>query len=414
VVCEAVREEHEYAEAWLRAERFLRQPEEAAKALGTVRKGAQRALLVSSAMLHGAPAGAVHRGTELLLGASRPDPEVRDLLARRPLSERLDRISARIDGSGRVRFTEPDHDQALRTQVWQNFPDLRDHLSDWTEKAVSLPELSDADRDRLVGRFAAQCLSTGHTGFLTGLVERWTGADQPALRRAAAQALTHGLGDRGQGGFFRRQIREWSTRSQLPSLRRVLVEVCSDVLLLTHPEQALVRLHHLARHESQQGMARYALARAVRDDHRLLRRLLFRFVQYGTSADPDLFLDVSAPEPLLDPGTRTRPLLREGETRAQVTACWATVFQYRPQSAWASPVAAWFDAVRDDGTYDGVLLGTLVAGCRHRGDRLALLYHACLVWAASRPGTDLPDRLRHRIRTDQLLRSGSPGETTAP
>ncbi|WP_405944960.1 hypothetical protein [Streptomyces sp. NBC_00932] len=399
----------------------LRSPEQAARQFGTLRKGADRALLVTTAMLHGARADAVHRAAELLLGGEPPD-SVRTLLRRRALSERLAGIEAEITAGDRVRFTGLGLDGAVRTHIWRDFPDLREPLRVWAGRAVSLPELTDTDRDRLVDRLAEQCLVTQRPDDLLDLTKQWASAprsDGPAFR-AAAHALQHGLRSVPYGGRFRHQIYEWSTSDRLSTpLRRVLVDVCAADLSVSHPYAALVRLHHLARREGAGQEGREALWKLVQENHHLLRRMLVRLAWSTYRADPGIFLFLSGPGPLTDFAGRSHPLLAESAVRSNLTRCWSAVFRDLGAPQWSPPADAWLTAVCDSTPYADRFLDILVAACEQRGDRFGLLYRFAGEWAARRRPTEyraaaLPARILQKISAAQCDWNTSPRESTAP
>ncbi|WP_406141391.1 hypothetical protein [Streptomyces sp. NBC_01089] len=405
----------------------LRTPEQAARQFGTLRRGADRALLVTTAMLHGARADAVHRATELLLGEE-PPGSVRTLLRRRALTERLAGIDAEITAGDRVRFTGLGVDGAVRTLIWRDFPDLREPLRDWAGQAVGLPGLTDTDRDRLVERVAEQCLVTQRPDDLLDLTKQWASAprsDGPAFR-AAAHGLRHGLRSVRYGGRFRHQIYDLSTSNQLSApLRHVLIGVCAAEMSVSHPYAALVRLHHLARREGTGSEGREALLKLVGENHHLLRRMLDRLASSPWRVDPDIFLYVSGPGPLTDSAGRSRPLLAESGVRTRLVRCWSAVFRDRTAAQWAPAAAAWLAAVCAGAPYADRFLDVLVAGCEQRGDRFGLLYRFAGEWAAARQGRDegptadrtaaaLPARVLQKISAAQHEWITSPRESTAP
>ncbi|MFE2378273.1 hypothetical protein [Streptomyces sp. NPDC059398] len=403
-----------------------RTPEQAARQFGTLRKGADRALLVTTAMLHGARADAVHRATEMLLGGELPD-SVRTLLRRRALSERLAGIEAEITAGNRVRFTGVGLDGAVRTHIWRDFPDLREPLRIWAGEAVTLPELTDTDRDRLVDRLAEQCLVTQRPDDLLDLTKQWSAgarSDGPALR-AAAHALRHGLRSVPYGGRFRHHIYALSTSGSIGApLRHVLINVCAADMSVSHPYAALVRLHHLARREGTGSEGREALWKLVRENHHLLRRMLDRLASSPWPVDPDIFLFLSGPGPLTEFAYGSRPLLAVPAVRARLARCWATVLRDRSAAQWAPAADTWLAAVCEGAPYADRFLDILVDACEQRGDRFALLYRFAGEWAARRQldepmpedhrAAALPDRLLQKISAAQDDRPTSPRESTAP
>ncbi|MEU5997597.1 hypothetical protein ABZ837_07200 [Streptomyces sp. NPDC047197] len=386
------------------AEQTDRGPE-VAELVPHVRKGPQRALLLSSALLHGARAEAVHRATASLLSVVKSPVEARPLLEHPGLDERLEKIDAVWDGTSRVRFERRGFARAVRRHFWTTRPDLREPLRAWVSEILGLSELADADRERLVHRFTELCLSTEDTGELIGLVKDWTSAPTQSDRlRAAAQLLAQSIPSEACGGAFRQQIYEWSKQRQLSDgLRRVLAEVCEKVMAVRHPEAALVRLHHLARHEQFPGIARETLLRYVTNDPedlRLHRRLLYRLTVSSSDdhrrPDTDLFLELTAPTSL------PRPFLRSSTTRGWLTTGWAAAFDHAGPERWAACAETWISAAdaTEDPAIAGRLFDVLVAAAETRYAILSRLYAS----ARERTRPELSTLLLRKINEAQTTR----------
>ncbi|KNB49877.1 hypothetical protein [Streptomyces caatingaensis] len=370
--------------------------------------GPRRALLLATAMLHGAHADAVHRATDALLTTVRHPDSATPLLERAGITERLKEVRAAMDRSGRVHFTGLGYAPSVRDHFWTNMPGLRDPLRTWAGGVVGLPELSPDDRDLVVHRFAGQCLRTGRPEDLTVLVRTWTGSAQDGLRlRAAAQALEHGLDDAAWGPYFRSRIYDWSLDRQLsPGLAKVLVGVCAEVMAVRHPNQALVRLHHLARREHGSSEAREALLRLVRADRGLRRRLLYRLApdatRPGRPADIDLFLElVHEPSLFAMPDSHAPAQVREPGVRSALAAGWNAALLDRPRATWQAAVESWLLTAAEDAALGDLLLGVLVDAAGSRNDLLGLLYVIARDWATAAP--DAPSRTRRGPVSDRLL-----------
>ncbi|MPY59202.1 hypothetical protein [Streptomyces spongiae] len=311
---------------------------EVAELLPRLRKGRQRALLLTTAMLHGARIEAVHHATPLLMKEVDSTDNALPPLERKGLLERLETIEAEMAPGAYVRFKQPDFDEAARSYLWANLPDVRAPLGTWLGKILRLRELTDADRESVVKRYTALCLTSESPEPLIALVENWTRDNAPRTTevRAAAHILQRAVEDERTGGEFRRKIYDWSTNRPTDNLREVLVEVCEKAMSVHHPEPALVRLHHLARNEPRPGVARKALLRYVRQDARLQRRLLARLATAHSSrhhrADADLFLDFSA---LPD------DFLLRAPTRDWLTDCWRMAFDLVVPHRWAPCARTW-------------------------------------------------------------------------
>ncbi|MFE0254457.1 hypothetical protein [Streptomyces sp. NPDC059010] len=309
-----------------------------------LRKGSQRALLLTVAMLHGAPADIVHRATALLqelLGIPQDD---RPLLEHRGLTERLRKVGATRDDTACVRFEKLRYDHAVRRHFWLNMPDLREPLREWVDQVLALAQLPDTDHTRLVIRFAELCLATDRDDvFRTASAWAEKRDGRATYLLAAAKLLRWGVQNEDTSQYFRRRIYDWSTNSITAGLRQVLILVCARVMSVRHPEQAVVRLHHLARREPSPGYkARDALLGYVAQDLRLQRYLLFRLFVFSPpdlrhkGFDALLFLDLIA--------VPTRPphsFLRNPVTREWLTGCWTDVLGRIDSAMWLPCVRQW-------------------------------------------------------------------------
>ncbi|CAM5297801.1 hypothetical protein [Streptomyces abikoensis] len=377
------------------------------KSVASLRKGPQRALLITSAMLDGAHADAVHAGAEQLLRTTQHPPDEAPLLEQKDLAQRFQAIGAATGSDGRVRFKKLGWPEAVRSHFWKTMPGLRGRLRTWVEVAISLPGLTMEDRDSLVERFAEQCLRTKRPGDLISLVEHWTSSSKDRVRlRAAAQALEHGLMSEEWGNVFRRKIYDWAFERRLPvGLFTVLAEVCGEVMAVRHPDQAMVRLHHLSRQENSPGAAQDALIQLVRADHRIQRLLLDRLdraLEHTCSpADRDLFLATSDPYLLTDTGTRAHALLTEPGVRHRLARCWSSLFQKHPPPTWTPLVRRWLSAATDDRGHADLLLPVLIEAAAGSGAHLSRLYVIGRDWSRAVP--DPTERARRAATAKRLL-----------
>lgn len=347
-----------------------------------LREGPQRALLISVSMLHGAHADVIHRTTQLLLRTAGSPLDNIPLLQHKDLAERLTEVSAVAGPDGCVRFTELDYDTAVRTHVWDHLPDLRQHLDTWTARTVDVsdPHLTRDFRDKLVAQLAGQYLRTGHRTGLASLAEKWSsGGASRARQEAAVHALTCGLVAPGHGRAFRERVYQWCVKRQPnEEFTQVLIRVCADVIAVSHPDQAMLRLYYLARRERGTNGAREALCDLVATSHRLRRRLLGRLAREGrTPADLNIFLRVCDPEPLIVPYDQSRALVDETGVRDSLATCWNAVLSELPREAWQPFLAGWLHSATLHGRRGGVLLDLLVAAagrCDQRGAAFAAVY----------------------------------------
>ncbi|MGY0487780.1 hypothetical protein [Streptomyces sp. WG-D5] len=351
---------------------------EVATLVPQMRRGPQRALLLSSSLLHRARSEAVQQATADLLAVVKTPAETRPLLEQPGLDERLEKIDAAVDENFRVTFDRLGLAAAVRRHFWATRPDLRPSLRIWVAQSLTLSSLTDADRSNLVRRFTDLCLSTQDTAELVALVRHWTqDSSRNEQLRAAALLLERSVPSETCGGKLREQIYDWSTRPLSDSLRHVLTEICEKVMSVRHPEAALIRLHHMARREPSPGIAREALLRYATSDPgdlRLHRRLLYRLTAAPSgkhpSQDADLFLDLTTPTRL------PKPFLRSSNTRTWLTTGWSSAFDRAEPERWETCATEWIcaaDATKDE-TIRGRLVDVLVSAACPRYSTLNRLY----------------------------------------
>ncbi|MFD7495619.1 hypothetical protein ACFV8T_24905 [Streptomyces sp. NPDC059832] len=367
--------------------------QQVAQQLRDHRSGQERALLLAAAMMSGAAADAVMGAANRLLELVRHPRDETPRLAQEGLGEQFEKLSLVREADGRVRFGGLAYDGAVRRHFWENFPDLRPGFRDWVEQCAALPELGPEDRGRLVGRFAEQALSSGRPDDLCVLVEKWT---QPSsggrLSAAAATTLELGLSHEQYGSRFRFRVYQWATAARLkPDLARVLIGVCRHVIAVTHPEQAMVRLRHLAlRRETPEELAqeaRSALMQLARKNRRLYMRSVLPLLP---GARPDSGnLDVLLA--LLDPvDLAIEPPWQE------FTLAWRAVMGGRPAAAWCPVVQRWLTLLARREASDRVLCALLLAASGER-HLLNQLYVTTCEWADSQ-ATDIVRQVRREDR----------------
>ncbi|GAA3052285.1 hypothetical protein GCM10017562_14960 [Streptomyces roseofulvus] len=342
--------------------------------------GGQRALLLTAAMLPGARVEALHHAHQGLLRTVAHPHDERPVFEHEDLSERLDRVDVGVQPDGSVRFRRPGLAAAVRDHFWTNRPDLWDVFRHWVDASLLLPGLRGQDRDELVAGFAEQVLRLGQQDQLLDLARLWTRRSDPPLLQAAVQALGHGLGDPRTGRTFRKYVYERSKDTGLAErTAQVLVAVTADVIAPSHPDQALVRLHHLARGRSgPTSGADDRLVRLARTDARLYRKLLNRLAQglakdHG-QADARLFRATVATSVLLETSAGSGPLLDDARTRDALTTAWHALFTGSDPADWLGPAEEWLAAARPGCGHDRTLLDILVRAASSRPASLDRLY----------------------------------------
>ncbi|MFG2491082.1 hypothetical protein ACGFSD_08485 [Streptomyces caniferus] len=387
------------------------------------REASQRALLFTTAMLHGAHADVIHHAAALLLRTLKTPRDNVHLLEAKDLAERLTEISASAGPDGHVRFNALGFDAAVRVHFWDHMPDLRPLLSAWADRTVELVDRHvTADlRRELVKRLADQYLRTGKWRELAALADEWgANTTNPARPAAAIHALGCGLESKQYGGNFRELIYTWCRDKQLAGdLAYVLLRVCTDVIAPTHPDQAMVRLHHLARRERGATPALDALCDLVATSSRLRRRMLDRLTRHSTApaADARLFLRICDPVPLTDPGGAPRALVDEAYVQGCVTTGWREVLVQLPQPHWQPYAQHWLHTAAAAGGRHDLLLDLLVDAADGNGKHFAALYSAARTaepTASGGParGVATTDHLLQKISAAQGLRP--PATTSRP
>ncbi|MFI8992917.1 hypothetical protein [Streptomyces sp. NPDC053542] len=389
---------------------------EVANRVTELREAPQRALLITTAMLHGAHADVIHQAADLLLSASESPGDDTPLLECKDLAERLKEISATVGPDGHVRFDKPDFDTAVRAHFWDHLPDLRQTLGVWTSRCTELadPYLTPELRAELVKRLADQYLRTGRWKDLALLTEKWSTAPTSRARlEAAVHALTRGLQNKHYDGIFRQQIYAWCFEKRLTDgLAHVLIRVCTDAIAPTHPDQALIRLYHLARRERGTTRAQDALCDLVATSGRLRRRMLDRLT--GPSSHPatdlGLFLRVCDPVPLTDPGGAPRALVEEKAVQDCVTTGWREVLSGLAQRHWQPYAERWLHTASDTGDRGELLLDLLVDAAGKHGTTLATLYAVARAAEPTTPG----GRASAAATTDLLFQKISEAQGLRP
>jgi energy-coupling factor transporter ATP-binding protein EcfA2 len=342
--------------------------------------GSQRALLLTVAMLHGAHADVIeHAVTSLLKKVGHP-PDDSSILEHAGLDQRLDEIEAELDHAGNIRFKVLGFDSAVRSYFWTHIIDLRKPLRDWLETVLGTPGIDQDDRENLIRNFAGLCLKDRYIAILIDLVDEYTRQHTAPNRViAAALILQCGLREENYGRTFRRQIYDWSTSDNIPDEREaVIVAACQQEIASTHPDEALVRLHHVARRKHR-GDAHQALIELVRTDRRFLRQLLARIVDRDLGlrkwdADRLIFLDIADPAFLGDSGESDHPPIAEQVIFRQLCTGWNLVFTDLERESWTLRACEWLRHAAADEKHRDAFLEILIRGGEQCPNVLARLY----------------------------------------
>ncbi|SFS52002.1 hypothetical protein [Saccharopolyspora flava] len=360
----------------------------------------KRALLLSAGFLEGAHADVVGDSAEKLRAQAESPEGQLPVLSSAGLDSQLRELRLDLTESREVRFSTWSA-EAVVNYFWHAFPRLRPVLLEWVGRCCTSSLLTNADRVQLVQQFAMVCRQGRHGADLCTLASWLLQLDArhqpPRVRDWAARILAEGLKEEPGALVIRRQIYEWVTSQSLSTdLADVLVFVCSNVLAETHPEQAMVRLRHLARH-SHHRIARQAsdaLVDLVEDD-RIFFDLLWRLPRVSRRADADaaLFLRIADPGRLLcEPS-----VLGDGAVRDQLIENWVSVVG-RPREFWEERACDWFGAHTRDPSAEALL--DVLVGAAGAAGRVGRLFVVLRNWAAD--GDE--DSAEERRRTQQLVR----------
>ncbi|MET9955563.1 hypothetical protein ABZ135_29010 [Streptomyces sp. NPDC006339] len=374
--------------------------------IATLEDGSQRALLLATAMLPGARPEALHSVTELLLRTVGHPADDRPLLEREDLSQRFWKIGASVRPDGAVVFDLPDYAAAVRGHFWMHRPGMWSDFQKWVDRSVRLASLDGQDRDALVAGYAEQSLRTGQRRPLLAQAREWSAEGDPRLVQAAVQALGHGLSDMRAGREFRQQVYSWSVDDKTPTgLARALVAVSADVIADSHPDQALVRLHHLARRADARSTdaVRRLLALALPDERlhgRLLRRVANDLVRHSERGDIELFRACAEPPRVTSPRRGGSTLVDDPIGRELLTSSWRALFTTRDRAAWLPAAEEWIAAAHPRQAHADALLDVLVEAAGDSPAVLALLYVTALRYPCSA-------LLRHKVDAAQGIRPAS-------
>ncbi|GAA2480668.1 hypothetical protein [Streptomyces gobitricini] len=344
-----------------------------------VRTVPERALLLAAAVFEGARADTVYEAWQSLMKKVGHKEEVTSEFARTDFGERLQGLGIERAPDGRLRFERLAYADAVRTYFWANFPGVRDDLRDWIDCAAGLDGLTTADQVDVVVRFGERSLAVGRPDHLFDLAARWANrAAKASGDPRAVTALELGLSHENLGGWFRRRMYECVARpGSLPDgLARVITTACRQSIGATHPDQAMVRLHHLAvrRGEAAHG-AREALLDLASRDRRLYRLLIDRLRDRTRRGPPGGDLHLRLLTELLRSDRAPYP-----PRWSDLFLGWKTVFSQPPTDLWNPLVSSWLDTVADDRTQE-MALDVMVGATHGRTAALHRLYVIACDWA---------------------------------
>ncbi len=388
---------------------FADRGDEAARNVRAVEDGRKRSLLFAAGMLEGAPADVIFHAQQRLLTVLEYPSSGQHALDDQDFAQQLASLGVVFGPRRRTAFTQVGYDAALRRHFWTHFPGLRDHFRDWTAWVAVSGLLGGSDLEVLIERFTDQLLEVERPVELLALVESWCGqahTSTPGFLRPLEQALRRGLGHPLHGNLFRRTFWEWSRRPNGPAaLANLVIELSAATIAATHPDQAVVRLHHLTRHNDAdvRESALEALI-ALSQDRLLWRRILTRLCGNPLfpamrAADRPLFLALVTAARA--PGRRQYPIpFTTGvptQIRSYLVKGWHTVLSDPTGAPPREFVEEWLDA--DTASGEPHLTPILVDACAADPALLGRLFAVSRNWVRSTHDTGLRP-LRERTAAD--------------
>lgn len=210
----------------------------------TVGEADDRALLIATAFLEGAPALTVQAAARKLLGRSTlPDPS--RILAGPDLRTRFESLGVSIKARCTYLDAKPGLARAVLQHVWEQRPDFHEHLLDWVRGITKSGGAGSSYIDNISRMLVDLAISEGDERILKLAVE-WANAENASeeqyvvianMMEAAADSSTLGPGARGM-------LLKWSQDPSM-SLPRVVAMACMTGFSDKYPRQALVRLRHV-------------------------------------------------------------------------------------------------------------------------------------------------------------------------
>ena len=363
--------------------------------------GRCRALLLASALLEGSSADEVFEAEQSLIRAL-DYPVVEAHQFEEPdLRTRFDEIGVEVERGSRIRFRKLNYAEAVRRHFWTNFPGLRDEFRDWVVNCGLRMRSAGDHVEVFIEGYLDACLQVDRSADVTSAIDAWASGGPPQVALALS-ALERGLADPRDGWRFRRRCYEWSVNHRLPEPHvQVVIAACVDVIAPNHPQQAIVRLHHIARRRDDVAQSAQSALLRLADDRRVLRRLLARLVDPERSdlrepRDRALFLAAADPARLLTRNSSGRPLLAEVGLRRALVRGWADSLRYGSRAEYEEPVRRWLEACAARCVAD--LLDILVAACRTEFATSATLSSVAFRWLEETGGGPDTEARRHTVR----------------
>ncbi|GAB3472716.1 hypothetical protein GCM10027440_00160 [Nocardiopsis coralliicola] len=348
-----------------------------------------RAVLLAAAVFENATAEQVAAAAEGLAEATAVPEEEGSPLERLGFAGRLKRLGAVIREDRRVEFERFGYGEAVLTRFWDEYPWLHEVFEKWISRILEKERIHLRDRLRAAERFAEQCLRVRRHGPLLTLARRWSNGPLWTAE-LALELLRCGLRDERAAPAVRRWLYDTAKEESLPaSCIRVVTAVSYGVLADTHPNQAIVRLHHAARRggagpEPRQaaGEAALRLADLARESSSLRSGVLRRFADRFAAgpgkywdADASILWGVVDPAVLTSSGGFPLTAAEGGDLRTCLAAVW------RRDRAEVRPHARRWLEFWTGGPHRTTTV-SLITGAAADAGRLDALYAETRTWLA--------------------------------
>ncbi|GLU46529.1 hypothetical protein [Nocardiopsis ansamitocini] len=370
---------------------------EAARAIAGLASSWERAVLLSAALLNGGNIETVFAAAHELMGFLRTPVPDTPPLERRLFPDQLVALDVRIRSDRTVEFTRLGYAEAVLECFWDGHPDLTPVFQRWVDRCIRVARLTPTDRDAVAERFAGQCLRLGFLDDLFGQVRRWAvgqGRGQ-SLAPQAAHVLARLLTDSEAGWAARRRVYAWATEKALaPELAQVLIGVSADAIASRWPDEALVRLHHLARNKDPKVRESAVSALLELTEKPGLYRLLLNRIAAAIDgahrqADLELLVPLTRPDRMLARG-RGGPFATEQRVRADAVRGIAAALG--DDEALRHYTERFLEACAADGAA-GLLLDVLVEAGQE-AERVNRLYAVARRWALASEHSNKGERVR--------------------
>ncbi|WP_256789069.1 hypothetical protein [Frankia sp. AvcI1] len=379
-----------------------------------------RALFLSTGMLQGLSGRDVWTAADLLVQTVEPAAQSTTVLTQPDLASRITRFGGEYGQDGRVRFLRPDFDRAVRGYFWNQRPDLHRAIARWVETAVDNSDFSSEATTRLALGLAEQRLRHHHPSDwheLADLVRTWAETSQTWRQNLALQIAAKALQDDEAGSFFRHEVYQWSIISRRsPGLISLVRRVCTDVIADRHPDQAMVRLHHLARRNMDNAKVTDSLLDLVRRRPDFRTFMLVRLAEHVTEnrtrweLDRRLFLQLADAAALTAARATGDSLLHEPRVRQSLVTGWREVLRIAGMEDWAEQVSAWLTVAETDAGHRDQLLDVLAQAAADDPAAPAKLFH--VAWSRRTVDPSSSGRRRGGV-TDAFYRAVSARQAAA-